>query len=355
MIMPTTKIERSSNFELYRIIVMFLILCGHYVFNSDMLPTIWGEISVRSIFFYSFGIWGKTGINCFVMITGYFMCTSTISLRKFTKLLLEVEFYNFLIGGVFLATNYNDYSVVDFILHLNPIHSIETGFTSCFIIFYLTIPFLNILVRNIDRKMHLHLICLLIFTYTIMKYVPSSIVTFNYVSWFIVIYFIASYIRLYPKSIPHGTSAKYWGGLTLLMIVLSILSVFVSILLSHYGIEINQFFFVLDSNAIFALLTGISSFMLFKNLKIRQSKIINTVASTTFGILCIHANGETMRAWLWNDIVDCIGHVNVSYYALYAIGTCIIIFCTCSVLDWMRIQTIEKWTFKYLDLKIFNK
>ena len=77
---------------------MLSIVAHHYVVNSD-LPIIMSEkgFSVaNSIFFFLFGMWGKTGINCFVMITGYFMCKSEITLHKFLKLVLEVLFYNVL-------------------------------------------------------------------------------------------------------------------------------------------------------------------------------------------------------------------------------------------------------------------
>lgn len=89
--MQQTKI-RNSNLELYRIIVMLLIVAHHYVVNSGLI-TVMEEtpLSARSIFFYLFGAWGKIGINCFVLITGYFMCKSQITLQKFMKLLLEVD------------------------------------------------------------------------------------------------------------------------------------------------------------------------------------------------------------------------------------------------------------------------
>ena len=79
--------ERNSNLELYRIIVMLLIVAHHYVVNSGLMSVMKEEpLHIQSIFLYLFGMWGKTGINCFVMITGYFMCKSHISLRKFMKL-----------------------------------------------------------------------------------------------------------------------------------------------------------------------------------------------------------------------------------------------------------------------------
>lgn len=86
---------RNSNLELYRILVMLLIVMHHYVVNSGLMALMEEDpLNPKSIFLYIVGMWGKTGINCFVLITGYFMCKSEITLRKFLKLLLEIEFYN---------------------------------------------------------------------------------------------------------------------------------------------------------------------------------------------------------------------------------------------------------------------
>lgn len=347
---------RDSNLELYRIIAMFLILCGHYVFNSGLLTEMWGNLSANSLFYYAFGIWGKTGINCFVMITGYFMCTSQISLRKFLKLLLQIEFYNIIIAVIFLSIGYKGYNWGNFLLDIMPFRSISTGFISCFIFFYLLIPFLNVMVKALSRMMHIKLILLLLTIYCFMLYLPHSVVTFNYVSWFVVLYFVSSYIRFYPESIYKSDNSKVWGWLSLAAIFMSFFSVVSIMLLNRYcNTEIHSFLFVLDSNALLAFLTGATTFMFFKNLRIKNYKIINAIAATTFGVLLIHSNSEAMREWLWVDVVDCVGHYHAPYHALYYVIVCITIFSICSFIDWIRIKTVEKWLFDYLDKKYFKQ
>ena len=108
---PQVK-QRNSNLELYRIIVMLLIVAHHYVVNSGMMEEMAKEpLSSRSIFYYIFGMWGKIGINCFVLITGYFMCRSHITLRKFLKLFLEIMFYKIVIWAIFVGTGYESFSI----------------------------------------------------------------------------------------------------------------------------------------------------------------------------------------------------------------------------------------------------
>lgn len=177
---------------------MMLIVAHHYVVNSGLMYIITEEpATAKSLYLYLIGMWGKTGINCFVLITGYFMCRSNITLRKFLKLFLEVVFYNIVVWGIFVATGYEDFSLKTMIKDISPITSIYNGFTSCFLIFYLFIPFLNVLINNLDKKKHMQLVALCLFTYSVLGTMPGIHVMFNYVTWFCILYFVSSYIRIH--------------------------------------------------------------------------------------------------------------------------------------------------------------
>lgn len=99
---PSVKKVRNSNLELFRIIVMLLIVAHHYVVNSGLHNVLRdADPSLATISMLLFGAWGKTGINCFIMITGYFMCQSNISLKKLLKLYLQITFYAILFYVIF--------------------------------------------------------------------------------------------------------------------------------------------------------------------------------------------------------------------------------------------------------------
>lgn len=344
--------ERNSNLELYRIIVMLLIVAHHYVVNSGLTaadgPILTNPLAAKSIFLLLFGMWGKTGINCFVLITGYFMCKSHITMKKYAKLLLEVYFYRFVFYAVFLATGYTSFGVVSFVKLLLPVTRVADNFTGCFLVFYLTIPFLTILVQNMTEKQHRYLLLLCGFAYTLIGSVPSFGITFNYVSWFGVLFFIASYLRLYPQKWSDNT--KLWGGLTLMSVIVSICSVLV---LTWFGAKTGRtglhYFFVADSNKILAVITAITSLMFFKNLQIKNSRFINSVAASTFGVLCIHANSDAMRQWLWKDALNNVGAYFTNYTVAHAVGAVLGVFVICTVIDQLRIHFIEKPTMAKLE------
>ncbi len=345
------KIPRDSNLELYRILVMLLIIAHHYVVNSGLLQLMeQNMLNSSSIFLYLAGMWGKTGINCFVLITGYFMCKSQITIRKFLKLLFEIEFYKILFYLLFVISGYATFSVSECFKAFLPITNIHDGFVSCFLVFYLFIPFLNILIRNLNKKLHLLLVGLCIFTYTILGSVPKIDVTMNYVSWFCVLYFIASYIRNYGC---FSIKEKQWKWFMLISISLSIISV-ICILKCNQVLNKNFFpyYFVSDCNSIFAVSTAICSFMFFKNLKLKNNKTINLISRSTFGVLLIHANSNIMRQWLWKDTFENVSYFSSEYLWIHLLVTIIIIYIVCTFIDYLRITYIEAPFFKIIDSKL---
>lgn len=342
------KKQRSSNFELYRIIVMFMIVCHHYVVNSRLLEVLGvNASSSASLFYYILGAWGKTGINCFVLITGYFMCSSSITLRKFLKLILQVYFYDIVINVIFAFTGYHQFGFKESWMLLWPLKGINSNFVSCFLMFFWCIPFINVVIHNINKRQHQYLIALLLFGFSIVAIPPLNYtVSINYVTWFGVLYIVSSYLRLYP--VRYDKNTKFWFFGTLTSIVIG----FLSILYRLDRGDDAPYDYISDSNQILSLSIAVCSFMLFKNLRIPQSRFINAIASTVFGVLLIHANSDIMRQWLWQDVVDCVGHYNVANYRIYTLGSIICIFLGCSLIDYLRINTLEKYVFQFIDKQL---
>ena len=348
---PTSAKVRESNLELFRIITMLLIVAHHYVVNSGLLIPIRAEpFANQSIFLLLFGAWGKTGINCFLLITGFFVCKSNITLRKFLKLLFQIEFYNILIFLIFAFTGYLNLNKFSDWASIFPIWDINKNFISCFLVFYLFIPFLNILINNMNQKQHRNLLYFVSLFYIIMGSLPKFTLTFNYVTWFCILYFIGSYIRLYPLQIFENNKNR--SILFIGSILLSSLSIILfNYIRFKYG-KMTEFFLVADSNKILAVFTSISAFIYFKYLKFPYNRFINYIASTTFGVLCIHANSDAMRQWLWKDYLNNVGQYGTDNLYIHAFLSVICIFAICSLIDFIRIKIFEQPLFKYIDKKL---
>lgn len=336
---------------------MLMIVAHHYVVNSglDEGPILENPMAANSIYLALFGAWGKVGINCFMLITGYFMCSSRITFSKILKLLLQVYLYRIIIYPIFLIAGYESFSLMRILKLVMPVWDFQSNFTSCFIIFYLTIPFLTILIQNLNKRQHELLILLALVCYTLLGSVPKFEISFNYITWFGILFFVASYIRLYPN--PIFCKRKVWGLLTLGCVAAAFASiVFMSWLYGDKGSRL-VYFFVVDSNKIIAFSFAVCSFLWFNNLNIRYSKIINAFGAGTFGVLLIHAQSDAMRKWLWKDVVDCVGNYTLPLgsLVLYSIGAVFAIFVICNLIDQLRINTLEKWFFKWYDKRVSSK
>ena len=98
---------------------------------------------------------------------------------------------------------------------------------------------------------------------------------------------------------------------------------------------------------------SISIFSIFLKLRVKNNKIINLFASTTFGIYMLH-DGPLANI-LWKNIFKTLQCLNSPYYFIYIICHTFIIFIVGSVIDLIR-QIIEKFTLnKILNSKIIKK
>lgn len=335
---------RSSNIELFRILSMLIIVAHHYVVNSGLINCIDAQKSLhlQDYFLLLFGWGGKTGINCFVLITGYFMCTSNITKEKFIKLLGEVYFYNIILWCIFFFTGYEAFSIKGFLKMVFPFFTVADNFTGCFLLFYLLIPFLNKLVHALTEKEHFLLMAWCLGVYVFLPSFAKANVEFNYITWFSILYVIASYIRLYPKE--WFSNVKVTGSIAGASLLLSWVSIIVLAMFSRMvgkGIGLC-YFFVADSNKVLALMTGVSAFLFFKNLRIGHSRGINTIAAATFGVLCIHANSDTMRRWLWTDVCNNVDAYREGNTIIHAVVSVIVIYAVCTIIDMIRIRLVEQ-------------
>lgn len=343
--------QRSSNLELYRILVMLLIVAHHYVVNSGLTaasgPIYSQLLSLRSQAVLVAGAFGKTGINCFLMITGYYMCRSQITLRKFFKLIFQIQLYKVVIYLIFLAAGRETLSPLRLVKLLLPAAGMATGFVSCFIIFYLCIPFLNILIHHMNQRQHFALLAVLLLSYTGLALIPTVSISMNYVTWFCIPYLIAAYIRLYPGK-RNGDTA-FWGWLTVASFALSVLSVPFFSLLRTYSSAFTPYYLLSDANRLLAVTNSVCLFQFFRNLHIPHSRTINALGGAAFGVLMIHANSEAMREWLWKDLLHNTAVFSTPWLPVHLLLSTLGIYAVCAAIDLLRIRLIERPALKLWD------
>ncbi|MBD5210319.1 MAG: acyltransferase family protein [Barnesiella sp.] len=318
---------------------MLAIIAHHYVVNSSVrgLFAYDGTATPQQYFLEVWGMWGKTGINAFILISGYFMCRMQLTARRYVKLLIQILFYGITIMLIFAICDYQQLTIRGLFNKLfGLLTSINNGFAASFMAFYIFVPFYNKLISVLTKRQLGLLVLGLLFIMTICSTVFLA-PTMNEPVWYMTLYFVAAYIRLYPN--------KWTDNLKLSSIVLTV-SILVAVaiciafvyLANHTGRTVFSEFkwhLVSDSNKLLAFLIGLSAFLTAKNFNMGHSKTVNFLAAGCFGVLLIHASSDTMRHWLWQDICDVPGMLHAELPALIAqaVAVPIIIFLICSFID----------------------
>lgn len=93
---------RNSNIEILRIIAMLMIVLDHY--SSHGLFGL-GSVLEYSVNRYiaNIAFQGKIGNALFVLISGYYMCVSRITMRKLFRIWAETAFYGLSFWAIFYA------------------------------------------------------------------------------------------------------------------------------------------------------------------------------------------------------------------------------------------------------------
>lgn len=340
--------ERNSNFELFRIILMLLIIAHHYVVNSGLTNLYdFNHITGNMVFLQLFGMFGKTVINCFSLITGYFMIASRITVRKFLKTYLEIKFYSLVFYLIFLFSGYELFSVKKLIKTVfNVVYGVGNGYTGTYMMFFLFIPFLNVLAINLTKSQYEKLLVLSLFYFTVISTFFLHD-TFNFTGWMMVCYFIGGYIRLYPNSFFNEKKIAVIG-LSISLILMSASIIGVDFIGAKFGF-ITYDHMVVDSHKFLALTCSVFSFLFFKNLNLKHNRIINQIASSTFGILLIHANSDAMRRFLWQNLMKNTTFYDSNILILHAFLSVCVVYIVGLAIDQLRIIFIEKPLFRYFE------
>ncbi|WP_148372651.1 acyltransferase family protein [Bacteroides bouchesdurhonensis] len=353
------KTPRESNLELLRIFAMMAIIAHHSVVNSGVVKEFdFLNPTINTYFLMIWGMWGKTAINSFILISGYFLCKSTLTWQRYLKLLAEVYFYSFGIILIFAITSYEPLTISKIFKNFfEPLIWVNNDFIASFLAFYIFVPVYNKLLNILSEKEHRLLIMGLLLYFTIAStffFAPSM----NEPLWYATLYMIAAYIRIYPNK---WTESSLIAWITLFSSVLLAICSVAAIMfaVSHAGMlhipasvveTISEkpqnflYWFVSDSNKLLALVVGLSAFLVAKNAPKFHNKFINTMAAGTFGVLLIHASSNTMRTWLWQDILNMPSLATASLWQVLIItlSTPIVIFMVCSAIDYLRRIWIER-------------
>lgn len=142
--------KRAANFELLRVISMILIILLHSL-SYGGTREIYSFGSVGYVICSFFRGFSYLGVNCFVMLTGWFMCESSFRIKRVMQIWLQVVFYGMLSGLLLFFTG-EKLSINSLLNIFLPITNQSYWFVSSYVLLLLLQPILNIVICNSDEK-----------------------------------------------------------------------------------------------------------------------------------------------------------------------------------------------------------
>ncbi len=340
------KKNRDSNFEILRIIAIFMIVSFHCAYHSGF---IYANFSTNVFVVKSFYLLGELGVNLFFLISGFFQINGKVKPKKIILLFGELIFY--IIVSKLIATcikgNYSFSALDIFKSCITPSY----WFFIVYMLIYIFSPYINSFIKNLSKLQLATFLFLSYFIYSILPTILGLVdggetekyYFFSRLIWGFIIYCTGAFISINRTTV--WCSVKK----NIIVAVTSFSSMLFFILLvgkvgifSKIGLTEPAFFWQI--NTVPMLMLSISTFNLFRLWKINKSwTIINYIASTTLGIYLLH-DGE-LRLIIWDSLFN--SKVQLSYSSLYSllyiVLASLVIIIIGAVIDLIR-QIIEKFT-----------
>lgn len=330
------KISRSAKLDLLRIFSMFLIVLLHSIDHSGVLEaTSVSSLYIKIIIYSLYGIC-QISVNCYVILSGYFLVKSKFKLDKLIQLWLETVFYGFIFKIIIPILDGGDISILSLASCLVPIFTGRYWFITIYFGLYLVFPFLNRLALNLSKKEFSILNLILFCLFSLMISVYPSFKGMNSgggwgLAWFVVLYLLGAWFRLYcTKHIPIITCL-------LIMVVLPVMLAcainFIPDGSIGYKFLSNQFRY----DSVFSYLLSVVTFDLFLGLNINNRSLRSLavfVGPLTFAVYLIHAHAD-VSPFIW-DLVKLPSKMVLPIFPLIQFGVVLLIFLACLLIELIR-------------------
>ena len=156
-------------------------------------------------------------------------------------------------------------------------------------------------------------------------------------------YCLAAYIRLFGFSFERKKTLVLLICVYFTTVLLRVLCLYLE---EEFTFPYSYSLVFYKDNMFPILLISLLVFLLFKNITIKHSKIINIVASATFGVYLIHEN-RYIRSVLKKYVFGRFG-MDYRYLIPYSIFAIVVLFIICTCFELARMNLIEKKYMKWI-------
>lgn len=335
------KKVRESNFELLRCLLAFMIVLAHY--NSNKMGNALSYVtpgSLNSYFLCFAESLSIIGTNGFVLLTGYFSWkTDRASLRKPVGLILYVIAYKVLFYFLGLVILKQAFTIKGLVAGFIP----DNWFVVLYIVLVLLSPYINCMIRNLDKKSFLTLLGMVFLLFSVWPTILVVVETrfgigtiglntiavsgassgYSIVN-FVMLYLIGAFIAKF-NALPYGKQWDVLGHLACTVLIFA-----QEVFLGDGWSYANPF--VILSTVFFMNIFRKTHF---------TSGLVNGAAKASLGVFLIHTQTLVWNGFWSKFAIQEACRGTLPGCALNMLWCCLLTYLLCAVLD-----TVCRWIAK---------
>jgi surface polysaccharide O-acyltransferase-like enzyme len=310
--MKVEKVQRESNIELLRIVLMFMIILHHIVTRGLKLRdlgTAEYEPTSSTVFQLLLNSFLIVAVNTYVFISGYFQIKFKV--RSFFSIFFQALVYSVGLYALFVVTGLAPFDKTTFITTFFFFYK-GWWFVPVFLVLYALSPILNKGLAALTKPQLIWILLIMLALCNI-KYIPGNFISergFGICN-FIFIYILAYFCRYYVPVI-----RVPW-----LWYIVCCLITFAMVYVAYSKGKYEAAWTMYNYNSPFIILAAVFFFYTFRNLSFR-SGVVNAVAGLVFGTYLIHEQHNVvfmLRDFVW-DLSAKVQNEVVLYVALLGVA-----------------------------------
>ena len=342
--------KRLVNLDLLKVVSMVMIVCLHYLGKGGVL----GKATLSDSNFYVawlFEILSIVGVNCFILCSGYLMTENRFRLSKIIYLWLQIFAINAVCMVISFALGVQKASLIGVVKCFMPITSNAYWYMSAYFIFYLVSPLLVAISNRLTIGQLKKTVIVLVAVFALVLWQWTKIDYGSHVVWFIVLFFVAAYIRradLLKKRV--RTYLGYYLLVSVVMLVVAIMTAGKDYALADY-VDVRGFNFILT------FISSVLVFAAFKNIKVKKARFagfVTFLSSLTLGIYLFHYN-RYIADWFWAKAIAPMQYFDKPYFVFHMIACVLAVFFVCAFFEYFRLLLFKLFGVQQFSERIGDK
>ena len=276
-------------------------------------------------------------VNCYILITGFFMVTSTQwRLKGIWKVWSTTWFYAVSIYLLAVAIGLRPFQRDELLRHATPLYSNDYWFVTSYIALMLLAPLLSWGLQRLSRRQYqlvLGLGFFVCFQFLLGQFMMDS----QQILLFVYLFAIGGYIRKFHQETQIRLS-HIVGISTLILMLLYVIAAAKNFYYNGHDFNI----YAMEYHGL-VLPFSVAIFLLFKNLTIRSNhlrKAVYCIAPLCFSVYIIHTH-SVVDEHLWKYATQLFTSSPLLMLPLLCLLFCLIVFFICCALDYLRIRMLR--------------